>query len=169
MGQMNEEYLSTSMQSFSSISSMSTGGVPLGMGKESIQQPQEWKPPKPDKHFHDRVGMFRVANRIIRETPLSVMRLLSTMVVVRAETLFQLDAVEYVAFSMLFDRIPKGEEAPEYRISFMNEDYQVKIDVQRVKDNSGVEQPDLSKPKPKTRFQYAEFDDNLEPDDGSLE
>lgn len=64
------------------------------------------------------VGRFSVTCHLIRTQPgqvVEMMRMLG-VVIVRAELLYQSDAIEYIGLSLAFDKISDNCEAPEYRI-----------------------------------------------------
>ena len=69
-------------------------------------------PPPP----HDRrLGAFRIENHLIEDNPRLVRQIMATVIVVRAEALWVMHAVEYVALCDAFAPVPLGATLPHYR------------------------------------------------------
>lgn len=64
--------------------------------------------------FMRRLGRFRISMEMIRESTAEVRLALSGMLIVRAEQMFESDAIEYVAASEYFEPVEQGCRAPEY-------------------------------------------------------
>lgn len=72
-------------------------------------------------HIEPHIGRFRVTNVFVRDNFDLVKVLMGMMVVVKAEVLFHVDAIEYTAYSYdLFEDSPVGHEPPFYNIIFDN-------------------------------------------------
>lgn len=61
-----------------------------------------------------RLGRFNVPRIYIAKFPEDVMEVLSKCLIVRAETLYHADAIEYIAFSEMFEPCEDGCEPPMY-------------------------------------------------------
>ena len=67
--------------------------------------------------FKDRhIGRFRISGAFLRTDMASLLQMFALMVPIRCGHLFAQDTFEYVAYSVLFDKIPDAEEIPRYRI-----------------------------------------------------
>ena len=62
----------------------------------------------------ERKGSFVISNNLLRSRPEAVMRLMRDILIVRAESKFELDGIEYLGFSFLFDRCSPVSGAPIY-------------------------------------------------------
>jgi len=65
----------------------------------------------------NRVGRFRISNELLRTSPYKVKLIMSKVVVVRCDSLFYMNALEYVAYSPLFDIIEEGYVPQDYEFS----------------------------------------------------
>jgi hypothetical protein len=65
----------------------------------------------------DRVGIFTIPGRTIKDYPKLAIELLSGCIVVRAEGMFHKDAIQYIAYHERFDVVEDGGEVPEYEIT----------------------------------------------------
>ena len=77
--------------------------------------------------MNNRVGKFKMSHRLLRADLDNIRWVLSHFVIVRAESLYYDDTIEYVAYSELFDEIPEGEIIPEYEI-IIGEDKSVRAE-----------------------------------------
>lgn len=77
-----------------------------------------------------RLGKFAISRKLLLEHPDLVMRALSNCIVVRCEQLWEYDALSYVALSPLFDVVPTGQIANDYRIRFT--EYSLAVHFERV-------------------------------------
>jgi hypothetical protein len=68
--------------------------------------------------FDRRLGLFRVSRDLVTQAPATVAAALSGMVILRAEMIFHHNAIEYIAMSRSFAKVPEGQEPPEYRCEF---------------------------------------------------
>jgi hypothetical protein len=64
----------------------------------------------------ERRGIFRLSRKMIFEYPQVVMRLMGKVLIVRAETVFMGDCVEYQAFSPWFDLCHPAAIPMEYEV-----------------------------------------------------
>lgn len=64
--------------------------------------------------FKRRLGKFSFTRDFIEECPQIAQEILSTVIVVRAEMLYDRDAIEYVGLSHSFESLPCGVAAPHY-------------------------------------------------------
>lgn len=62
-----------------------------------------------------RVGKFDIPNDVIRHYPFLAKALLSEVVVVRAEAMFQSASIEYVCLSEMFEELESGVTPPPYK------------------------------------------------------
>lgn len=65
-------------------------------------------------NFGKRFGRFRIAADLVERAPAAVMAVLSQTLVVKAESRYWANDIEYVALSAAFAPVPNGEEAPFY-------------------------------------------------------
>ena len=70
-----------------------------------------------------RIGKFYISCEFIEYNPEVVRKIMSKMIVVRAEVLWNRAAVEYHAICDLFDHVGIGCDAPEYKIVFQDSDF----------------------------------------------
>lgn len=63
-----------------------------------------------------KIGKILVHTDLILNHPGMVHKITEGMVIVRAEQLFEHNAVEYVAIGEMFDEINEGETAPTYHM-----------------------------------------------------
>lgn len=63
-----------------------------------------------------RVGKFSISRDMIENGPELVKQILGKCVVVRAEMMFDRDAIEYIAFCDEFDEVYLGSRPPSYAI-----------------------------------------------------
>ena len=88
-------------------------------------------------HFQEkRLGRFRItpcAMTMFGTKMEDMLALMGNFVVVRAEYLYAEDAMDYVAWSPLFDIVAEGEEYPLYKITFTTRESGVDFDVERMK------------------------------------
>lgn len=66
--------------------------------------------------YRNRPGVFHIPRRSIFESPDLVKKIMSQMLIVRAEDMFVSSRIEYVAYSHLFDEVDQGSVAPHYEI-----------------------------------------------------
>jgi len=64
--------------------------------------------------IYERLGKFRISQRAVLEHKESVAKAMSGMVVVRCESRFDTNSLEYVAWSPNFRKIAEGEMPPVY-------------------------------------------------------
>lgn len=64
----------------------------------------------------ERKGKFQINLVEFRLDPMAIMAVMSSMVVVRAETMYMEGVIEYRAYSPLFDVVDMYASAPEYDI-----------------------------------------------------
>lgn len=69
-----------------------------------------------------RLGIFKIPCDSIEKRPDETRAALATCIVVRAESLYHEDAIEYVAISEHFEEIPLGTRPPEYKCILRTED-----------------------------------------------
>ena len=53
-----------------------------------------------------RIGSFSIPRKLIERDPVSVRSVMASCVIIRAELMWQHDAVEYTALSPCFDEVP---------------------------------------------------------------
>ncbi len=63
----------------------------------------------------NRIGMFRLDLRVIEREPEITKKIMGKTIIYRAEYLLVYNAIEYIAYSDLFEKMPKGSHAPEYK------------------------------------------------------
>jgi len=74
----------------------------------------------------DRRGKFKISLDVINENPWLVLKVMAKVIIVRAECMFMLDAIEYQGYSPEFAKVPEALETPEYA-----------IEVETLKDGDG--------------------------------
>lgn len=68
--------------------------------------------------LEDRVGKFRLSSDRLKRMSRNELRdFFAHFVIVRAEHLFYCNAIEYTAYSELFDLVDEGESLPDYLIT----------------------------------------------------
>ena len=65
-----------------------------------------------------RLGRFKIAKEVIDRYPLQATSVLSNIIIVRAEYMFEDDAIHYVGISSNFYPVKLGMTIPEYRCHF---------------------------------------------------
>lgn len=68
-----------------------------------------------------RLGRFRIAGVMLKNRPVDVLRVMGKCIVVRAEYLYEADAIEYTAISEHFAPLPEGFVVPTYRWVFQSD------------------------------------------------
>ena len=68
--------------------------------------------------FKRRLGKFIISTSLIEDSPGTVFEILSTVIVVRAEMRWDIDAIEYIGISHSFECLPCGRKVPEYEAMF---------------------------------------------------
>ena len=68
--------------------------------------------------FKRRLGKFYIDTALIESSPGTVFEILSTVIVVRAEMRWDMDAIEYIGISHSFECLPCGRRVPEYKAIF---------------------------------------------------
>lgn len=66
--------------------------------------------------MHRKIGRFQIPNDIIHNDPKLAQRIMARCIVVRAEQLWERDAIEYVALSNSFEDVPANCVTPDYHI-----------------------------------------------------
>lgn len=61
-----------------------------------------------------RLGRFTIMDNVIRTKPRFVLRIMRRMIIVRAEYVFHSNAIEYEAYSRLFEPCDEGFDPPYY-------------------------------------------------------
>jgi len=63
-----------------------------------------------------RIGKFSITQDLIKENPEAVIELFCSLkaIVIRAECLFHLNAIEYIAISKKFKKLKYGSKIPNY-------------------------------------------------------
>lgn len=89
-------------------------------------------PPKPPPR---RIGRFKISHDLIWQDWRNLLALFAQVVVVRAESRFLWNQIEYEGYSDLFDETPEGCCAPEYRIEFSKQENGV-IAIKAVREDS---------------------------------
>ncbi len=68
-----------------------------------------------------RLGKFRISHTYIQDFPQSVMELLKDVLIVRAESNYANEEIEYTAMSELFDTVPLGYVPNQYNVIVHND------------------------------------------------
>jgi len=66
--------------------------------------------------IRDRKGIFVISRTLLEDCPDLVMKVMSKVIIFRAEFMFDKDAIEYHAVSPWFNEISLGFEAPYYTV-----------------------------------------------------
>jgi hypothetical protein len=69
-----------------------------------------------------RIGKFYISTELIEFNPEIVKKIMSRMIVVRAELLYHTFSIEYHAISSLFEPVNIGECTPEYTLIYNDND-----------------------------------------------
>jgi hypothetical protein len=85
-----------------------------------------------------RKGIFKIPMSVIKDNPKAVMAIMGKCVIVRAEYLYLLDAVEYHALCEEFKEVPKGCVIPRYKCLIIDSD-SGEADISRFEEISGYE------------------------------
>lgn len=73
---------------------------------------------EPPKLSRKRRGKFRISNDAIAKEPEKVLMIMACCIVVRAESFWAEDVIEYFAISEQFKPVDEGEATPEYGVLF---------------------------------------------------
>lgn len=68
----------------------------------------------------NRRGRFRISHDVLRRDYRAAMAALEDVLVVRAESLFGSDCIEYVGYCPSFEPVERGAEAPFYEAQLTN-------------------------------------------------
>lgn len=69
-----------------------------------------------------RLGTFSISGTIIKEWPSQVRLVLSDTIIVRAEQMWHLEVIEYIAYCKHFEPVEEGLIAPRYMPVFTQHD-----------------------------------------------
>ena len=69
----------------------------------------------------NRIGKFTISYLYLQTNKNDILTLMGNMIIVRAESLFHENVIEYIAYSELFDEIEQGLEIPSYIIYSSND------------------------------------------------
>lgn len=69
----------------------------------------------PENTLRFRIGRFRLDSGLVSNRPADALAALDGCIVTRAEALFHLNAIEYIAMHPHFDQMAPGSEIPLYR------------------------------------------------------
>ena len=64
--------------------------------------------------FSKRRGRFSIPHDLIHDTPNALLKVMSECLIVRAESMWAEDIIEYTALSRYFEPANLGEQIPEY-------------------------------------------------------
>ena len=64
----------------------------------------------------NRIGIFAIDHHFIKDDEEFVRALMQHVIIVRAESMYSRDAIEYVGYSDLFEPVRPGVSAPNYRM-----------------------------------------------------
>jgi hypothetical protein len=94
--------------------------------KELADKLKENPPPARPRH---RIGKFRISFIFLQSHPKEAAAIFAGLIVVRAESRYDFDAIEYIALGDCFEEVDRGFEAPEYRLILTrNEDGSIVIE-----------------------------------------
>jgi hypothetical protein len=68
--------------------------------------------------WRSRAGRFEVPYELLQKHPDVVRRVLSEVIVVRAEMMVVIQAIEYDAYGLAFDQLEEGAIVPRYDIEY---------------------------------------------------
>lgn len=87
--------------------------------------------------LRDRLGMFKVSHDSIKKPAPWLFEVMQNFIIVRAESLYAHDCIQYSAMSMLFEPRVEGAVVPEYEIIINKaEDGKFNISAKMISDNS---------------------------------
>jgi hypothetical protein len=86
------------------------------------------------KDFRSRKGKFVLDRELITDDYKSVMHILSTVLVIRAENDFMTNAITYWAYSDHFEHIAEGLAAPEYEAIITKQENATDVVTWRIKE-----------------------------------
>lgn len=66
----------------------------------------------------NQIGKFTINNEWLMDSQEELMRLMGRMIIVRAENLWSMNVIEYVAISEYFEERPPGQVIPFYTFEF---------------------------------------------------
>jgi len=75
-----------------------------------------------------RRGMFEISHDALFQNLEAVSKLMSKMIIARAESMYSIGIIEYQAYSPLFRIVSEGENIPSYTI-IVNKDEQGNINI----------------------------------------
>ena len=70
-----------------------------------------------------RRGVFELSRKVIEADPTLAFRILGTVLIVKAECLFYTNAIEYMAYSPMFDEQPDGAYPNHYDVVVNGEEF----------------------------------------------
>ena len=72
----------------------------------------------------NKIGRFIISNTLLRDPTAeeSIIKILSGMIIIRAEQRWDIDGIEYIALSDHFASLPKGHQAIDYKFIIDNGD-----------------------------------------------
>jgi len=86
--------------------------------------------------FQHRKGWFLVSKELLDMATVDLLQFMGNFLIIRAEFMYNVDAMEYTAISRFFDPIERGHKLPQYTFNIMKRmDGLLKISVVRVSPN----------------------------------
>lgn len=73
--------------------------------------------------FSSRLGKFSIDREMLEDYPGLVQQILSTVIVVRAEYMFETGKLEYTGISHSFEALPYGQRASQYIPEIIDEQF----------------------------------------------
>lgn len=67
-------------------------------------------------------GQFTLSGELIRDQPEAIMHLMGQMIIIKADSIWSDDAINYIAMSLLFEAGTPGLRAPHYEVEMQGDD-----------------------------------------------
>ena len=83
--------------------------------RPSVEQPEVAEPPAPPRR---RLGRFIVGHVTLHHDWRSLLPLMAQVVILRAESLYHLEAIEYLALSDAFAEVGPNDAPPLYEVTY---------------------------------------------------
>jgi hypothetical protein len=74
-----------------------------------------------------RVGRFEISRKLIEDRPDIIRTIMGRCIVIRCETIYYTDAIEYTALSPDFDEVPEGRTIPRYVIEVSGDETHIEF------------------------------------------
>jgi hypothetical protein len=70
--------------------------------------------------MNNRKGRFKIGHIVIKNYPETVLKIMGQCIIIKAESMYAYDAIEYYALSKNFRKLKEGAPIPEYDVLVSN-------------------------------------------------